>query len=175
VKKHSINFLDFEIDKLTRSIENARTGDSFSTEVLPLTFSDLKSLKLKTDWKFDWKQEMEYNDREVYKLTIQNNPKVIQALMSLRIESDFIYMPLIESASFNKGKSKVYLGAPGNLIAFACRLSFQKGFEGFVSFHSKTRLIEHYERSLGAFHSGGQLMIINTRVAENLVSKYFKQ
>lgn len=34
--------LDFEIDKLTRSIENAFTGDSFLTEVSLLTKTDLK-------------------------------------------------------------------------------------------------------------------------------------
>ncbi len=94
--------------------------------------------------------------------------------MSLRIEVDHIYMPLIESAPFNKGKSKIYLGAPGNLVAFACRLSFQKGFDGFVSFHSKTKLIEHYEGTLGAHHVGGQLMIINSKAAKKLVDKYFK-
>lgn len=94
--------------------------------------------------------------------------------MSLRIEDDHIYMPLIESAPFNRGKDKVYLGAPGNLVAFACRLSFQKGYDGFVSFHSKTKLIDHYEKTLGAYHFGGHLMIINTNAANHLVNKYFK-
>jgi hypothetical protein len=40
-------------------------------------------------------------------------------------------MHLIESAPFNKGKNKVYAGVPGNLVAFACKLSFQRGFEGY--------------------------------------------
>jgi hypothetical protein len=122
----------------------------------------------KIGWKFDWKKELNYNDREVYKLTIQNNPTVVQAVMNFRIEDDHIYMPLIESAPFNRGK------APGNLVAFAYRLAFQKGFDGFVSFHSKTKLIDHYERTLGAYHFGGHLMIINTNAAKHLVDKYFK-
>ena len=174
MEKHKINYLDFEIDKLTRSIENAITGDSFATEVLHLTKHDLKHLTKKNGWQFDWKKELNFNDREIYKLTIQNNPNILQALMSLRIEDDHIYMPLIESAPFNRGKDKIYLGASGNLVAFACRLSFQKGYEGFVTFHSKTKLIEHYEKTLGAFHFGGHLMIINTNAANNLVNKYFK-
>ncbi len=94
--------------------------------------------------------------------------------MSLKIEGDHIYMPLIESAPFNKGKSKMYVGVPGNLIAYACRLAFQKGFDGFVSFHSKTKLIAHYEKTLGAYHFGGHLMIINTVAAKTLVERYFK-
>lgn len=174
MRKQSINYLDFEVDKLTRSIENVVTGDSFPTEVLQLTKPDLKLLTKKNEWKFDWRKELNFNDREVYKLTIQNNPTVIQAIMSLRIEDDHIYMPLIESAPFNRGKGKIYLGAPGNLVAFACRLSFQKGFDGFVSFHSKTKLIDHYEKTLGAYHFGGHLMIINTNSAKHLVDKYFK-
>jgi hypothetical protein len=174
VKTGKVNYLDFEVDKLTRSIENVVTGDSFPTDVTHLTKADLKSILIKNGWKFDWKKELNYNDREVYKLTIQNNPTIVQAVMSLRIEDDHIYMPLIESAPFNKGKDKIYLGAPGNLVAYACRLAFQKGFDGFVSFHSKTKLIEHYEKTLGAYHFGGHLMIINTNAANNLVDKYFK-
>lgn len=132
MKKQDVNYLDFIIDKLTRSIENVVTGDSFPTEVTYLTNSEVKSLSKKGGWSFDWKSELNFDDREVYKLTIQNNPTIIQAVMSLRIEVDHIYMPLIESAPFNKGKSKIYLGAPGNLVAFACRLSFQKGFDGVL-------------------------------------------
>ena len=41
--------LNIEIDKLTRSIENAITGDSFKTQVIELTAKDIKSLN-KSDW-----------------------------------------------------------------------------------------------------------------------------
>ena len=82
-------------------------------------------------------------------------------------------MHLIESAPFNIGKDKVYVEVPGNLVAFACRLSFQRGFEGYLSFLSKTNLINHYEKSLGAIHVGGNLMIINTISALRLTNKYF--
>jgi hypothetical protein len=82
-------------------------------------------------------------------------------------------MHLIESAPFNKGKDKVYAGVPGNLVAFACKLSFQRGFDGYLSFLSKTNLINHYEKILGAIHVGGHLMIINTTAALKLINKYF--
>lgn len=174
MKKQGVNYLNVEIDKLTRSVENAVTGDSFATEVLYFTKEDAKQVAKTSEWDFNWKKELSETDREVYKLTILNNSTVIQGLMSLRIEDDHIYMPLIESAPFNKGKSKVYVGVPGNLIAYACKLAFQKGFGGFVSFHSKTKLIEHYEKTLGAYHFGGHLMIINTTAARALVERYFK-
>jgi hypothetical protein len=82
-------------------------------------------------------------------------------------------MHLIESASFNKGKSKMYSGVPGNLVAFACKVSFQRGHEGNVAFISKTQLIEHYMESLGAFHAGGRIMIIDTVAAKILMNRYF--
>jgi hypothetical protein len=84
-------------------------------------------------------------------------------------------MHLVESAPFNKGKTKMYAGVPGNLVAFACKLSFQRGHEGCVSFLSKTQLIEHYEKTLGAFHFGGRIMIIETTSALKLIDKYFKR
>jgi hypothetical protein len=113
-------------------------------------------------------------EREVYKLTTTENKNIIQGLISLEMRLDHVYMHLVESAPFNKGKEKVYEGVPGNLVAFACRLSFQRGFEGNVSFVSKTQLIKHYVETLGAFHAGGRLMIIETRAALNLIDKYFK-
>jgi len=94
--------------------------------------------------------------------------------VSLRVEDDHVYMHLIESAPFNKGRAKIYLGVHGNLVAYACRLSFQKGFDGFVSFHSKTKLIDHYIKTLGAYHFGGHLMIIDMLPAKALIEKYFK-
>ena len=68
----------------------------------------------------------------------------------------------------------MYLGVPGNLVAFVCRISFHHGFEGYVSFTAKTQLIGHYEKTLGAINVGGQLMIINTDAALKLIKKYFK-
>jgi len=174
VKKEQSKQLDFLIDKLTNSIENITTGDCFQTEVSLLTTSDLKSITKKNNWVFDWKEEFKQPEREVYKLTIAGNPSIIQGLMSIEIKSDHVYLHLVENAPFNKGKSKVYAGVPGNLVAFACRLSFQRGHEGNVSFLSKSQLIEHYERTLGAFHFGGRIMIIETRAALKLIDKYFK-
>jgi len=51
--KKRINFLDFEVDKLTRSIENIATGDSFQTDVSYLLKSDLKLVTKKSDWLFN--------------------------------------------------------------------------------------------------------------------------
>ncbi len=165
---------EFIIDILTNSILNRTSGDSFQTEISLLTKADLKNVTKKNGWNFSWKTEFDDIKKEVYKLTIEGNPTIIQGLLSLTIEFDPIYMDLLESSPFNIGKDKVYDGVAGNLVAYACKLSFQKGFEGFVGFTSKTNLIKHYEKTLGAYHFKNQRMIIETESAKFLVEKYFK-
>jgi hypothetical protein len=165
--------LDFEIDKLTNSIENVVTGDSFVTEISLLNKSELKIVSKKNGWLFNWVDEYKQPARDVYKLTISGNPTIIQGLICLEVKSDHIYMHLVENAPFNKGKNKIYAGVAGNLVAFACKVSFQRGHDGNVSFLSKSQLIEHYERTIGAIHFGGRIMIIETKAALKLIDKYF--
>jgi hypothetical protein len=174
VKKRAKIALDFEVDKLTNSIQNTISGDSFPTEVSRLTKTDLTQVTKKNGWAFSWKTELDDNTREVYKLTISNNPNIIQGILSVTIEPDHVYMDLLESAPYNRGKNKLYEGVPGNLVAHACKVSFQNGFAGYLSFTAKTKLIDHYVKTLGAYHFGGHLMIINTIAANKLIDQYFK-
>lgn len=167
-------YIDIEIDKLTNSVQNVITGDGFQTDVSLIDKDGLKAVTKKNGWLFNWKNEYKQPDRDVYKLTIVGNPDVIQGLISITEKEDHVYMHLIESAPFNLGRNKVYLGVPGNVIAFVCRISFHRGFEGYVSFTAKTQLIEHYKKTLGAINVSGQLMVINTDAALKLIDKYFK-
>jgi hypothetical protein len=173
VKKREKSGIEFEIDELTNSIKNMISGDSFSTDISRITRSDLKKITKKNRWQFDWKLELKQPERDIYKITIVNNQTIIQGLISLEVRSDHVFMHLVESAPFNKGKTKLYSGVPGNLVAFACKLSFQRGLEGNVAFISKTQLINHYKESLGAIHAGGRLMIINSDAAFKLINRYF--
>ena len=174
MKKQQNQGLDFIIDKLTNSIQNVVTGDSFATDISLVITDDLKNVIKKNKWQFDWKLDFKLPQRDVYKLTIVNNQSVVQGLISLEIKSDHVYMHLVESAPFNKGKTKVYAGVPGNLVAFACKLAFQRGHEGNVSFFSKSQLVQHYIDTLGAMHVGGRIMIIDTIAALKLINKYFQ-
>ena len=96
------------------------------------------------DWLFDWKKENNKSDCNVSKLVTRGNENVIQALLSISDGKDHIFMNLLESASFNKGQNKVYLGVAGNLVAYACKISLESGCDEYVVFDSKTALIEHY-------------------------------
>jgi hypothetical protein len=165
--------LEFEIDKLTNSIENLATGEVFDTEILRLSELDSKQIK-KLEWQFNWSKELRDKTKEVYKLTTVNNKNIIQGLISIEDKQDHVFMHLIESSRFNKGEGKIYLGVPGNLVAFACKVSMGKGYQGFLAFDAKTALIRHYEETLGATHFRGLRMFIETAAALKLISQYFK-
>jgi hypothetical protein len=85
--------IDIEIDKLTNSIENVITGDSFKTDVSLIDNNDLKSITKKSGWLFNWKNEYKQPDRDVYKLTIDGNLDVIQGLIREPLDVDFFVDP----------------------------------------------------------------------------------
>ncbi len=165
--------LNIYIDKLTNSIENRATGEVFDTAVTLLSGKDLKLVNLQ-DWDFDWQFESKDKTKMIYKLTTVNNPTIIQGLVSIEDKQDHIFMHLIESSKFNIGKGKIYLGVPGNLIAFACKVSLEKGYQGFLAFDAKSSLIKHYQETLFATHFKGLRMFIDNKAAKILISKYFK-
>jgi hypothetical protein len=171
--KRSKYFLEIEVDKLTNSILNTISGDSFPTDVHIVDKNDLKKITQKNGWLFNWAAESKLKDRKVFKLTIRNNPDIVQGLLSISDFKDHFYLHLIESAPFNLGRHKLYEGIPGNLFAFTCKESWDKGYQGFVAFASKTKLIEHYEKTLGATHIGSQKMVIFPQEALKLIRKYY--
>jgi hypothetical protein len=164
--------LDFEVDKLTNSIENTLTGENLKTEIVRLAKDDLVILRgLK--WAFDWAAELEDPNCEVYALTTKENPSLWHGLISCEDRRDHIFMDLIESAPFNKGRSKLFDGVMGNLAAFLCKASFEKGYLGVVAFDAKTRLSEHYQKMLGAQLFTANRMFINAPEAIKLIRQYF--
>ena len=166
--------LDFEVDKLTNSIENVKTGEVFDTEIIQLSLENGNREVKKSEWLFNWKKEIQTENRQVFKLITPQNPKIIHGLLSVEDKNDHIFMYLLESAKFNKGQSKVYVGVPANLVAYACKISFERGYDGFVAFDAKSAIIEHYKKTLGATHFKGLKMFIETDAARKLVNRYFK-
>ena len=133
--------IDILIDELTNSIRHRITNTSVETVIQKINPNELFQLK---NWQFDWQQESRNND--VYKLTVVELPEKIQGVISMQIKKGYILVSLVENAPFNIGKNGIYEGVAGNLFAFACKLSLEMGFEGFVSFIAKTDLIEHYKK-----------------------------
>jgi len=167
--------LDFEIDKITESIENAQTGETLNTLVLPFTKDDLKEVTKKNGWLFNWKFEYDQTGRQVYKLVAEKEPQTIHGLVSLEKRTGHVFMTLIENAPFNIGKRKKYLGVACNLTAYGCKLSLEYGFGGVVAFDAKTALIPHYEKTLGAVRIGQKRMAVMEDKAILLLEKYFPE
>ncbi len=118
MNKQKTFFLDFEVEKLSNSIENVISGEVFETEITRLDLTGNKQIK-KTDWVFNWQNELKDTTKQVYKLTTINNQFVIQGLISFTNKGDHVFMELIKSAKFNKGKNKLYRGVAGNLVLVA--------------------------------------------------------
>jgi len=56
----------------------------------------------------------------------------------------------------------------------AVKISFNKGYDGFVAFEAKTALISHCRKTLNAVQTGcSRRMIIETEAAHKLYRKYF--
>ena len=77
MKKEQEIHLDFVVDKLTNSIQNTISGDSFQTEVARFTLKDSKNITAKNGWNFNWKAELKDDAKEVYKITITNNLDIV--------------------------------------------------------------------------------------------------
>lgn len=106
-------------------------------------------------------------------MTLKKNNSIILGLISYEILEDHLHVHLVESSPENIGKNKKYIGIGSNLFAYACWISKNNGFEGNISFFSKTRLIKHYQLTLGAINLGKGKMIIHEYQSEFLIDKYF--
>lgn len=163
------NQINLRIDKLTDSLQDAKTGESFATDFRRATARDIAKTK---NWLFDWQRELSSN--EVYKLFLKNSPREIQGLISVQDRGDHIWVNLAEAAPHNLGKAKRYIGVGGNLFAIAVKISFVKGYDGFVAFEAKTELLAHYRKTLGAVQIGrSSRMVIESEAARKLYKKHF--
>ena len=147
-------------------------------EVLPVTWKILNNTLKKDGWRFDWKLEYKTPERRVFFLRTCTEDYRIQGLISATpmVEGKHIHLHLIEAAPHNLGSKKEYDGVLQCLVAYMCRASFEMRFEGFVAFDSKTVLISHYAKKLGAesVTPGNKRMFISSVNAKKLVNLYFK-
>ncbi|WP_291906334.1 hypothetical protein [Chitinophaga sp. CB10] len=167
--------------KLGVKIRETGTGSLVDAVIEPVTLKDYKIIKQSTGRfnKFDWSL---YKKKEVYKLRLKANTTIL-GLMCLIDHTDpdtnAIEIALLEVSVENIGNNKQYDYIGGCLIAFACRESFKRGHEGFVSLVPKSSLIEHYTQHYGFEYFPMQtpsrpcgLMVLYDHLARNLIMKY---
>jgi hypothetical protein len=126
-------------------------------------------------WFFDWRIPLESNF-QVHALFATSKPAIVQGLIALRPNHnpDFLCVEVmnVESVFHNKAfnPDRRYAGVGEHLMAFACKVSINEKFDGFVQFTSKTTTIPFYQR-IGAQHIGNGAMYINTMAAEALIRR----
>ena len=89
--------------------------------------------------------------------------------------AQFIEVALAEANPKNVGNEGRYKGVGAHLFSIASRLSFEKGYEGYVTFISKTDLVKHYIETLHAEILFDRNMQLNTEASEFLVKVYDKK
>lgn len=134
--------------------------------------SDYKLILNSKEYRFDWRGE---SKNQVYKIYLKGQDDKILGLMSLIdvTEEYRIHLNLIEVGLQNRRKDKEIENIAGCLIAFACRLAFDRDYFGFVSLKPKTQLINLYQDKYG-FRQYGRLLAVEQESSMVLISKYLR-
>ncbi len=172
--------IDIKIDSLTNCLISEETHEEFDTEykLFRKTISASQAKELQdSGWLFDWSIP-QMKGEEIFGLYIVGSDE-LQGLIALKHERQnyFTFVDVVESAPHNRGKNKKFSGVGAHLFAIACKLSFEVGNDGYVSFLAKTNLVNHYTETLGAtsISGDGRKMVITTKSSIKLVEKYFKE
>ncbi len=141
------------------------------SEVTPIS-SVIELSKLDT-WNFDWLELFKTSNSKTYVLTTDKDE--IQGAMNLLFNEELLIMNALELNPQNIGTNKKYDHVAGCLIATACKESFTlKGeYMGYVSFVSKTALIQLYKSKYKAMQIGSSnRMYFDLNACNELINKY---
>lgn len=129
-------------------------------------------------WQFTWRKLFKIEGGIFYKISLEETPEIIEGMLMLTVLFDeVVYMNNVEIAPHNYGHDGIYENVAGCLIAYACRESFERGrndYKGFLSFDSKTELIEFYTQKYGATIARGSKMFIDSEEGKKLILKYLQ-
>lgn len=120
---------------------------------------------------FDWERELEFG---VYKITFINDDYILGLISTqINLTERRFEIRLLELSRENIGALKKYDRLAGCLIAFACKMSFKEGLDGFVSLIPKTVLISHYMKKY-FFSPMGMQLYVEGEVAVALITAYLE-
>lgn len=143
-----------------------------------IRIADYKNLPLKKDgWSFNWNFAAKRTDSEIFVLTANLDKQQIQGALQIIKYEGMVIMELLEVHPQNRGsKKKKYDHVAGCLIAFACSQTFlnQGNYRGFLTFISKTELIELYKSKYGAVQTIGNRMYIDPNQGMKLMNQYLE-
>lgn len=151
-------------------LKNKKTGETLKSVIEKVIRADYKFISKSGEYTFEWLEE---SKNEVYKIYLKDENHKILGLISLvdYPEEYRLHLNLIEVAMSNRGKEKEIENIAGCLIAFACRLAFDRDYFGFVSLKPKTKLIGLYQKKYG-FRPYGRLLAVEQKASIVLINKY---
>ncbi|WP_235291797.1 hypothetical protein [Portibacter lacus] len=132
--------------------------------------------KKKDGWAFNWQKV--YRERpETLFMMIEIQSKKIHGVIQLIEDDGMLIMELIELAPFNIGSKKENEHVAGCMIAFGCKesIKLQNAYKGYLTFISKTSLIELYTTKYYATQTIGTRMYIDPISGEKLIKKYLQE
>ena len=148
---------------------NLITQESYEAQISPLHTDDYETLANSSQFDFDWDKEKGF---QMYKLTLKDEEEILGLMSLIDVPYELrIHLNLIESAKKHQGRDKKLEGIPGCLIAFATRIAFNQGYNGFVSLTPKTKLIDYYTQQYG-FSQYGRNLAIDGEASMNLIKIY---
>lgn len=171
--------INMEIDELTpclRRISDGKIVNTIIEEINP----NKKEFK---DWEFDWTIPPK-NGNSIYALRVEGDNRIQGMIATKPDYKDYkaVIVDIVESAPFNNPHNKYYIkkeytGVGGHLFAFAVKQSYEFGLSGVVIFRSKTNIISHYEKELGAIliNPKERLMMIDEYEARRLYERYYRR
>jgi hypothetical protein len=135
-------------------LEDISNGEKFEAVIEPLTPNDFKAVK-KDKTRFDSFNWNVYKNKEVYKIRLTMDETILGLMCLVDHPGEGINaveIELLEVSADNRQRKKRLAHIAGCLIAFACRESFKRGYEGWVFLIPKTYLLDHYPAKYGFTH-----------------------
>ena len=156
------------------TLREVKTGETVEALILLANQRDMPTKK--AGWNFTWRTLAKVEGAMVYKLVTVERPEELEGLVMLTlIDQEMLYLNNVEVAPHNYGSDGKYDHVAGGLLAFGCYKSFELGrnyYVGYLSFESKTRLIDLYQRKYGATLAMGQKMFFDPVAGKRLMQEY---
>lgn len=149
------------------------SGQWVEAEIVPISTTNVP---LKKDgWKFNWRHYLNATSKQVFVLRRVGEAHFVEGAVCILISEGMLIMDILEVAPWNYGsKYKKYDHVAGCLIAFSCRKSFmlEGAYKGYLTFTSKTNLIELYVKKYKATLANGSRMYIDPESGLELIEEY---
>ena len=141
---------------------------------------------MQNGWRFSFNKHIKKPNSEAYVLVKEDTPKIIEGCMIYQVLGNGIqYMAFVEVAPRNRLPNKTYDLVAGCLIAYACKLSMQRGkdfHKGYLTFdvqeESKKdgiKLMSMYSENYKAVRIDETTMWISPENGELLIEEYLNR